>query len=522
MPADSLLRVLLEEDVVNSWCVKWCEGVLAGEGLARQVAVLGGGGMGGVRSAASSDCAHSQGAQDVRQLSVGLDVRYNYDVLTPRELHCIPFLPTPRDLENALVVDSNVKQLNERTMALIVPMFETGRFVAGISYLNTSSIPLPAGVYKLPGHRFVGFRTRYGYAYLDVGICTDGTVIFRLFRMWENGRTKAEVFHVPHIEKDAPVLSYTSMERRGCCLPDCTNEASCICWRQPWHRRSDRELESLLTWKEYRARYTQSIQGIHVRHDGQVPIMNVFSGDRRLMYQFPVPLQLEVAAGNRYHDMDRLKFLFFDRLSMASSAYHSRVLTRPGSLSSHSPKAKTRNDDARNGTLAEVISFETIAPSKRARVDTTIAVTSSGASFSQPSVKSEDDGTGAGGRRAAGCSSGRSKDGKYKCTMCGNVFGRNSELRRHEKTVHLKASNHQCTKCERSFSQAVHLQTHVRAVHEKRRDFRCPVCPSSFAVSSNYKRHMRSFHPSNITTVNMNAATSTSRVAPNMSRSSAR
>ncbi|KAA8490985.1 Zinc finger protein [Porphyridium purpureum] len=451
MSAEAIVRILLEEESVNGWCVQWTQQKLAG---VRDGSV--GSSLRSVATAGDADAARSA-ADD------WVDRRLAYGELSPHEMRCLATLPTQRDLDAALIVDSDVSRINDaRTLMAFVPVFEAGRFCFGITFQNTTIVRLPPGVVKLPGQRFVGFRTRYGHALINVAMCSDGSVLFNTLRIWENHKLKFESFHTPRIEKNATILAYASIERPGSCQPDCTaGKSHCLCWRQPWHCRADRELAAPLGWADLSS---QLAHGIPAKSLGTYSvILQMYAGNGHLAHQQAFPARYQSSYGAEYRDMDKLRFLFFDRLTTTSSVYHSRM-PESFELGSHCLDDGAAEEN-RNAVGADA---STGTPRRAPRKGSCASHQDELSSSPCPRT--------------------------FRCETCGKEFRRMSELRRHAKTIHEGVRKHSCSQCDLSFSQLSHLNSHIRTIHERRRDFVCELCTATFAMISNFRRHMRTVH----------------------------
>ncbi|KAA8495918.1 Zinc finger protein [Porphyridium purpureum] len=432
----SVLRILMEQDDVNAWLVRWSR---QDEEGTRNGCVTSS--MSSVTSGEYSDAS-----------DFDIDVRGGYGELTAQELRCIPFVPLQKDMEHAVVMDVDIHHLNEKTLMTLIPMFEESRFTFGVMYTNACFNPLPDGVIKLPCHRFAAFRTRFGISYIDVGLCSDGSVIFALMRVWQNHRVKLEMFHTPRLEANPIILSSAVLERTGLCKPTCPGQrAVCSCWRPEETRASDGELAGAYPWSSFMPNFIQYSSGA-LLGDLNNCHLGVFLGNGMKVFEAHVPAPAQSCMGKQYNDIHKLQFLFFDRLTTASSVRRSVPLgIGRGEEEDGQAAKKKRANDGRAVGFAEL-----------------------------------DYGGELGGEG----------EPSMRCARCQKGFRRRGDLRRHVKTVHEGLKSYECevNQCGKKFAQIVHLQTHVRVIHEKRRDFACDLCHRTFAVKSNFTKHLRSLH----------------------------
>ena len=82
---------------------------------------------------------------------------------------------------------------------------------------------------------------------------------------------------------------------------------------------------------------------------------------------------------------------------------------------------------------------------------------------------------------------------RIPCPTCGQVFGTNFSLNRHNQTIHQNQRNFTCATCGESFAQQAQLQRHIRRNHENV-EIRCNRCPLTFATNENLRRHIQSVH----------------------------
>ncbi|KAA8496911.1 Transcription factor hamlet [Porphyridium purpureum] len=436
----SVLRIVLEEEEVNAWLVRWLH----------QPLESGAGSRFDSTDESNGNASKADGTErDEWSSDFGVTNQFG-EQLTSREMACLPSLPSQEEMDNAVVWDFDLQHLNEVTFGVMIPTcqeMKNSRFVHAVMMINSWMNPMPKGVTVLPGHRVTAFRTRFGFALLDVSSCTDGSVVIILMRHWDNLRMRSDGFHVTRIEPGASLLSHAVLERSGLCVQRCSYGA-CACWRLNSCRRSDAELAETYSWKEFSASLHHGL--IAERLSSPDMELTASLGSGKLAFKTKTNSAFQASFGSSYKNMSHLQFLFFDRLTTASSIWHSRSLERESSEPPQAMAADRRHSllerDSRSGS-----------------------------------------GSGSGSKR---CPS----DDVNQCPVCFKVFSRSSDLRRHVKTVHEGVHSFACQQCERKFSQVSHLRLHVRAVHEKRRDFECGICTALFSTTSNWKRHMRSFH----------------------------
>eukprot|EP00184_Porphyridium_aerugineum_P000543 CAMPEP_0184707564 /NCGR_PEP_ID=MMETSP0313-20130426/37335_1 /TAXON_ID=2792 /ORGANISM="Porphyridium aerugineum, Strain SAG 1380-2" /LENGTH=391 /DNA_ID=CAMNT_0027169143 /DNA_START=514 /DNA_END=1689 /DNA_ORIENTATION=- len=80
------------------------------------------------------------------------------------------------------------------------------------------------------------------------------------------------------------------------------------------------------------------------------------------------------------------------------------------------------------------------------------------------------------------------------CKLCGTVFSRKFDLRRHLRTVHMPDRQFTCSICYDSFQRAEHLRVH-QLVHTKTSRI-CTICNKPFISQHNLERHVKVIHGS--------------------------
>ncbi|KAA8493721.1 Transcription factor hamlet [Porphyridium purpureum] len=453
----SVLKVLLHDDEVSAWLVKWLQphvdSVAGDDGLnLRASGLLSTDAQDGTSITETGSKDHSS---DI-EICEGYD-----DYVSPQELSCLPYLPSQDEMDQAVIWDTDIERVSRTTCATVIPTLyhsSQSRFVHGVNMCNVCITPLPEGVTAFPGLRLTAFRTRYGYAYIAVSGCTNGTILIYLVRMWDNYKWKIETFHTTRVDFDAPLLSYTLIERPGLCTGSC-DTGSCKCWRLLSSCRTDDELSRSLDWKEFGPFLENWLRAGFL--ENPMTHCQAYLGNGQLAFKVSVPtVRLQVATGAVYPRMSALKFLFFDRLTTASSVRHRVQIKSPNCL--HSGCEATTGDQNLS-----------IAHNESGLIDGCRSEQSAGSQSRHVEA---------------------SATHRPQCQNCGKVFGRSSELHRHIRTIHDRVNMPACEECGRIFSQISNLHAHIRVVHEKRRDHECLICNRSFAVVSNWKRHMRQTH----------------------------
>ena len=81
-----------------------------------------------------------------------------------------------------------------------------------------------------------------------------------------------------------------------------------------------------------------------------------------------------------------------------------------------------------------------------------------------------------------------------QCKICNISFPLKGTLKRHILIVHEKIKDFQCVTCNKSFSMKRDLERHVSNVHEMRKDFKCESCEKTFSQKGHLNRHTSSVH----------------------------
>ena len=81
---------------------------------------------------------------------------------------------------------------------------------------------------------------------------------------------------------------------------------------------------------------------------------------------------------------------------------------------------------------------------------------------------------------------------KLHCQNCSRVFGRLSNLMRHEKRcLDGEENNHQCSKCKKRFSRLDNLISHQKQCVDNERNYKCNGCLKQFDRQTNLRRHQK-------------------------------
>ena len=84
----------------------------------------------------------------------------------------------------------------------------------------------------------------------------------------------------------------------------------------------------------------------------------------------------------------------------------------------------------------------------------------------------------------------------YKCPRCGAKFKRKEHLENHKRTIHQQESEekiHKCLKCDKTFMFKKSLHQHVKETHMNNM-YQCDYCDMIFQKQSNLNRHQISVH----------------------------
>ncbi|EDV93765.1 zinc finger protein 771 [Drosophila grimshawi] len=79
---------------------------------------------------------------------------------------------------------------------------------------------------------------------------------------------------------------------------------------------------------------------------------------------------------------------------------------------------------------------------------------------------------------------------KHNCSMCGNSFGNQAQLKSHMRT-HRNERSYECELCSKRFNAACNLTTHMRT-HTGEKPYECTHCGRRFADRSTQRNHERS------------------------------
>ena len=82
---------------------------------------------------------------------------------------------------------------------------------------------------------------------------------------------------------------------------------------------------------------------------------------------------------------------------------------------------------------------------------------------------------------------------RFKCHQCDYNCSKNSDLKRHIKSVHDKIKDIECPKedCDYNCSKNSTLKRHIKMVHDKIKDFECHQCDYKTSENSNLQRHIK-------------------------------
>ena len=84
----------------------------------------------------------------------------------------------------------------------------------------------------------------------------------------------------------------------------------------------------------------------------------------------------------------------------------------------------------------------------------------------------------------------------YKCPRCGAKFKRKEHLENHKRTIHQQESEekiHKCLKCDKTFMFKKSVHQHVKETHMNNM-YQCDYCDMIFQKQSNLNRHQISVH----------------------------
>ena len=82
----------------------------------------------------------------------------------------------------------------------------------------------------------------------------------------------------------------------------------------------------------------------------------------------------------------------------------------------------------------------------------------------------------------------------FKCDDCSKTFNLQSNLQRHNVTVHQKIKSHKCDTCERHFGTKQELKRHNASVHDDLQKLICHMCDKKFSIKGNLDRHHKRVH----------------------------
>ena len=83
---------------------------------------------------------------------------------------------------------------------------------------------------------------------------------------------------------------------------------------------------------------------------------------------------------------------------------------------------------------------------------------------------------------------------KYKCSLCGKQYATPSARNEHVDYVHKKLV-FDCSHCPKKLRSKRSLMTHIQVHQDVRELFTCNKCPKRFTRAKNLERHIRLFHP---------------------------
>jgi len=116
-------------------------------------------------------------------------------------------------------------------------------------------------------------------------------------------------------------------------------------------------------------------------------------------------------------------------------------------------------------------------------------------SWTRSEVLANSDGSVADGSHRLGADDAVSKESrKFECDLCGMMFKRNYEAKRHRATVHQKRRDYTCTECGKNFTQNGHLNEHINVHHSGKNVPTCKLCGKKFGNKSKLSRHVATVH----------------------------
>uniref|UniRef100_A0A7S2ZRL1 C2H2-type domain-containing protein n=1 Tax=Rhodosorus marinus TaxID=101924 RepID=A0A7S2ZRL1_9RHOD len=81
-----------------------------------------------------------------------------------------------------------------------------------------------------------------------------------------------------------------------------------------------------------------------------------------------------------------------------------------------------------------------------------------------------------------------------QCPLCGGIFMRKYEMKRHYRTVHLGERGFTCEFCDKKFIHKTHLRDHISSVHDGVSQAVCSECGKGFATRAKLNRHVLAVH----------------------------
>lgn len=87
------------------------------------------------------------------------------------------------------------------------------------------------------------------------------------------------------------------------------------------------------------------------------------------------------------------------------------------------------------------------------------------------------------------------KKKQHLCEICGLIFSRTTNLRRHLETHKERATKISCPKCDATFGRMDNLRSHNKLVHEvSTHSYVCPHCLKGFGKKFSMMRHFKCMH----------------------------